>query len=263
MRAQDEKKLEWTMQTAGVGDIWDGAAAAELARRITLEVFATDASASVQATLYTMAQRLLTENAFVRRVTYALPNKHYIPVDMRWAGVDNLSPCVFRFCAMGPSNRARCLPCLFGHRLPRKTDVRRCHWTALGALLSDARDRVMGACVFADCSLIHLSCRANATVFTPIAAPRSVVSPAPRAAEKPLTSCAQRADLRHRREKLMAPDDVMDAAFGSTPDRRGVWGRQSSREAICMSSNFEDVLAAEQLQSETDERAEQRNSERG
>jgi hypothetical protein len=156
MRAQDEKKLEWTMQTAGVGDIWDGAAAAELARRITLEVFATDASASVQATLYTMAQRLLTENAFVRRVTYALPNKHYIPVDMRWAGVDNLSPCVFRLSPPIARAHLRCLPCLFGHRLPRKTDVRRCHWTALGACLSEgALRRVIGSWVFANRLLIH------------------------------------------------------------------------------------------------------------
>jgi hypothetical protein len=71
-----------------------GVQAAALARQITLDVFATDESASVQATLYKMAQRLLTENAHIARVTYRLPNKHYIPVDMRYIGIDNLTPCV-------------------------------------------------------------------------------------------------------------------------------------------------------------------------
>jgi urate oxidase len=72
-----------------------GIAASDLARTITLDVFATDESASVQATLYKMAQRLLVENKFIQSVTYTLPNKHYIPVDMKWAGVDNLNPYVF------------------------------------------------------------------------------------------------------------------------------------------------------------------------
>jgi hypothetical protein len=48
----------------------------------------------VQATLYKMAQRLLELNGFVQSVTYTLPNKHYIPVDLKWASVDNLTPCV-------------------------------------------------------------------------------------------------------------------------------------------------------------------------
>lgn len=62
------------------------------ARTITLEVFATDESASVQATLYKMAQKIIAEHANVESVTYALPNKHYIPVDMKYIGVDNLTP---------------------------------------------------------------------------------------------------------------------------------------------------------------------------
>jgi len=39
-----------------------------------------------------MAQRIITENASVQNVSYALPNKHYIPVDMKYLGIDNTSP---------------------------------------------------------------------------------------------------------------------------------------------------------------------------
>lgn len=46
----------------------------------------------VQATLYKMAQRIIAENYSVNSVTYTLPNKHYIPVDMRYLDVDNLTP---------------------------------------------------------------------------------------------------------------------------------------------------------------------------
>ena len=42
-----------------------------------------------------MAERILAENVQVQTVSYSLPNKHYIPVDMRYAGIDNLTPCVF------------------------------------------------------------------------------------------------------------------------------------------------------------------------
>ncbi|KAF8887860.1 hypothetical protein CPB84DRAFT_1786647, partial [Gymnopilus junonius] len=39
-----------------------------------------------------MGQRIVAENAGVQTVTYALPNKHYVPVDMKYIGVDNLTP---------------------------------------------------------------------------------------------------------------------------------------------------------------------------
>lgn len=93
---------------------------AKKGRRATTEIFALDDSASVQvsavmgllgvcgltnftihlhalsserqATLYKMCERVLSENADVLEVGYALPNKHYIPVDMRYIGVDNLTP---------------------------------------------------------------------------------------------------------------------------------------------------------------------------
>ena len=39
-----------------------------------------------------MGQRLIKENAGVDRATYTLPNKHYLPVDMKYIGIDNTSP---------------------------------------------------------------------------------------------------------------------------------------------------------------------------
>lgn len=77
---------------SGAGSAWDGDAVAARARTITLEIFALDESASVQATLYKMAEQIVVEYPLVQSATYALPNKHYIPVDMRYAGIDNLTP---------------------------------------------------------------------------------------------------------------------------------------------------------------------------
>ncbi|KAJ3926486.1 MAG: uricase [Lentinula lateritia] len=91
---KDEKKLDIVipaLDQAEAGSVWD-ATVLDRARTITLEVFAEDESASVQATLYKMGQRIIAENAGVQTVSYALPNKHYIPVDMRYMGVDNLTP---------------------------------------------------------------------------------------------------------------------------------------------------------------------------
>jgi len=92
----DDKKLVFTIPSTPAdglaGGVWDANGVAQRAREGTLEVFATDDSASVQATLYKMAQRVIAENARVDTVTYALPNKHYLPVDMAYIGVDNVSP---------------------------------------------------------------------------------------------------------------------------------------------------------------------------
>ena len=41
-----------------------------------------------------MGERIIGENPHVQTVKYTLPNKHYIPVDMRYAGIDNLTPYV-------------------------------------------------------------------------------------------------------------------------------------------------------------------------
>lgn len=78
----------------GVGKdgVWLSEATTKAVRDITLEVFATDDSASVQATLYKMATRVVAENPPVQTISYALPNKHYIPVDLSYLGIDNLTP---------------------------------------------------------------------------------------------------------------------------------------------------------------------------
>ncbi|KAJ7193074.1 hypothetical protein GGX14DRAFT_479075 [Mycena pura] len=73
------------------GSVWDTAVPTN-ARKVTLETFASDNSDSVQATLFRMARLVLAQNAHVQTVAYALPNKHYIPVDMGYLGVENLVP---------------------------------------------------------------------------------------------------------------------------------------------------------------------------
>ena len=44
-----------------------------------------------------MAQRIVSENASIQTVSYALPNKHYFPVDMKYLGIDNLTPLSILF----------------------------------------------------------------------------------------------------------------------------------------------------------------------
>lgn len=52
----------------------------EAARSITTELFAEDASASVQSTTYKMAGRVLEAVPEIELVTYTLPNKHYFEI---------------------------------------------------------------------------------------------------------------------------------------------------------------------------------------
>ncbi|KAF5344361.1 hypothetical protein D9758_013255 [Tetrapyrgos nigripes] len=93
----DEKKLEFAIPESGpdselpIGGVWD-TEVPKRAREVTLETFAKDDSASVQATLYKMAQKIIADNAGVQEVSYSLPNKHYVPVDMKYIGVDNMTP---------------------------------------------------------------------------------------------------------------------------------------------------------------------------
>ncbi|KAK9451690.1 uncharacterized protein V1518DRAFT_409267 [Limtongia smithiae] len=54
------------------------------AREITLNTFATHESASVQATLYLMCQRIIEANSTIGEVSYRLPNKHYFEIDLSW-----------------------------------------------------------------------------------------------------------------------------------------------------------------------------------
>jgi urate oxidase len=62
--------------------IFDGAW--EGARNTTLETFALENSASVQATMYNMCQSILKEFKHIDDVSYSLPNKHYFEIDLSW-----------------------------------------------------------------------------------------------------------------------------------------------------------------------------------
>jgi len=74
---------------SGIESAYGFLKAGQLARAITLDLFATHNSASVQATLFKMGQALIAEHEHVSSVSYVLPNKHYIPVDMKYLGIDN------------------------------------------------------------------------------------------------------------------------------------------------------------------------------
>lgn len=52
------------------------------ARDITLRIFAEDNSASVQNTMYKMADEILKYQSLVETVEYSLPNKHYFEIGM-------------------------------------------------------------------------------------------------------------------------------------------------------------------------------------
>jgi len=52
------------------------------ARDITMKIYAEDNSASVQATMYKMADTFLATVPQIEAVDYALPNKHYFEIGM-------------------------------------------------------------------------------------------------------------------------------------------------------------------------------------
>jgi len=79
----------------GLAKLGEGAKFTQVAasaKKITLDLFATDESASVQATLFKMAQQIISDNPTVGSVTYRLPNKHYIPVNLGFQKLENLDP---------------------------------------------------------------------------------------------------------------------------------------------------------------------------
>jgi urate oxidase len=55
-------------------------AAWKAARDITMKIFAEDDSASVQATMYKMCDKILATIPEIEAVDYALPNKHYFEI---------------------------------------------------------------------------------------------------------------------------------------------------------------------------------------
>lgn len=57
------------------------------ARKVTLDLFALENSASVQATMYNMSQKILELVPEIDTVSYALPNKHYILFNLEWKGI--------------------------------------------------------------------------------------------------------------------------------------------------------------------------------
>jgi len=78
---------------AKIGAEIDYETIAKNVREATLEVFAEDESASVQATLYKTAEKILVSNPAVTDITYKLPNKHYIPVNLEFFhGTKNVFP---------------------------------------------------------------------------------------------------------------------------------------------------------------------------
>lgn len=61
----------------------------DAARELTLNRFAIENSASVQATMFNMATDILEIATYVKSVSYALPNKHYFLFDLSWKGLEN------------------------------------------------------------------------------------------------------------------------------------------------------------------------------
>ncbi|PWN91215.1 putative urate oxidase [Acaromyces ingoldii] len=70
----------------------DFCAASSRAVAHVTHTFATHSSPSVQATLFKTAERILDDGACqaVADVELTMPNRHYIPIDLKWAGVENL-----------------------------------------------------------------------------------------------------------------------------------------------------------------------------
>lgn len=58
-------------------------------KEITYDLFATQNSPSVQATMYDMSMDILKTNPLIKTVSYSLPNKHYFLIDLKWKGLDN------------------------------------------------------------------------------------------------------------------------------------------------------------------------------
>jgi len=62
----------------------------EGARNTTIKIFAEENSASVQATMYKMCEKILADAPGVEAVEYSLPNKHYFEIDLSWhKGIKN------------------------------------------------------------------------------------------------------------------------------------------------------------------------------
>jgi urate oxidase len=84
-----EVECAWTWRTFPNKEAVDAAAdkfdgAFEKVKRITLDMFAKDNSASVQNTMYKMAELILEAVPEIEKVEYLLPNRHYFEIDLSW-----------------------------------------------------------------------------------------------------------------------------------------------------------------------------------
>lgn len=61
------------------------------ARKVSLDLFALENSASVQATMYNMSHKILEQVPEIETVSYTLPNKHYILFNFEWKGITDNS----------------------------------------------------------------------------------------------------------------------------------------------------------------------------
>lgn len=77
-------KIQTLADVSALADKGEFDRAFNLARNVTLEIFAVENSASVQATMYNMSERILKEGPLLDSVSYALPNKHYFYLDLSW-----------------------------------------------------------------------------------------------------------------------------------------------------------------------------------
>jgi urate oxidase len=80
-----EVECAWTWKTFSNPDEVRSSAAKfdegyNAVRKITMDTFATDNSASVQNTMYKMCEQILTTVPTVEKVEYSLPNKHYFEI---------------------------------------------------------------------------------------------------------------------------------------------------------------------------------------
>jgi urate oxidase len=71
------------------GPLRDYTAAWNAVRASLLETFARQQSASVQHTLYAMAEAALARRGEISEIRLVLPNRHHLPVDLAPLGLDN------------------------------------------------------------------------------------------------------------------------------------------------------------------------------
>ncbi|OJJ46683.1 hypothetical protein ASPZODRAFT_132794 [Penicilliopsis zonata CBS 506.65] len=88
------------------------------ARDITLKTFAEDNSASVQNTMYKMADQILAAAPLVESVEYSLPNKHYFEVDLSWhKGLKNTGKDAEVYAPQtNPNGLIKCTVCRAGQK---------------------------------------------------------------------------------------------------------------------------------------------------